>query len=110
MSTNCSECGAKLGEGASVCDLCGSPVQGNVPSQPEINDDESDAREASESVAEPAPIPDEHIFCNQCGWQNPVGSNFCSSCGSTLQRLAPTAVRSASSRRREGPGPKKPVA
>ena len=25
------------------------------------------------------------VFCNQCGHQNPTGSNFCSSCGSILQ-------------------------
>ena len=24
------------------------------------------------------------LFCNQCGHQNPAGSNFCSSCGSGL--------------------------
>lgn len=24
------------------------------------------------------------VFCNQCGHQNPVGSNFCSSCGAVL--------------------------
>ena len=25
------------------------------------------------------------MFCNQCGHQNPVGSNFCSSCGAVLE-------------------------
>ena len=24
------------------------------------------------------------VFCNQCGHRNPVGSNFCSSCGAAL--------------------------
>ena len=24
------------------------------------------------------------VFCNQCGHQNPAGSNFCSSCGAVL--------------------------
>ncbi len=24
------------------------------------------------------------VFCNQCGHQNPTGSNFCSSCGAVL--------------------------
>lgn len=26
------------------------------------------------------------VFCNQCGHQNPAGSNFCSSCGAALER------------------------
>ena len=25
------------------------------------------------------------VFCNQCGHRNPVGSNFCSSCGAVLE-------------------------
>ena len=25
------------------------------------------------------------VFCNQCGHRNPVGSNFCSSCGAALE-------------------------
>ncbi len=28
------------------------------------------------------------IFCNRCGHRNPAGSNFCSSCGGVLERLA----------------------
>jgi pSer/pThr/pTyr-binding forkhead associated (FHA) protein len=28
------------------------------------------------------------VFCNQCGHQNPAGSNFCSSCGAALERSA----------------------
>jgi pSer/pThr/pTyr-binding forkhead associated (FHA) protein len=30
------------------------------------------------------------IFCNRCGHRNPEGSNFCSSCGAVLERLAGT--------------------
>jgi len=26
------------------------------------------------------------VFCNQCGHQNPTGSNFCSSCGAVLEQ------------------------
>ncbi len=28
------------------------------------------------------------VFCNQCGHRNPLGSNFCSSCGAPLDRDA----------------------
>jgi FHA domain/Double zinc ribbon len=28
-----------------------------------------------------------YLFCNQCGHRNPPGSNFCSSCGWTLDSL-----------------------
>lgn len=27
------------------------------------------------------------VFCNNCGHRNPLGSNFCSSCGQPLDRL-----------------------
>jgi hypothetical protein len=26
------------------------------------------------------------VFCNQCGHRNPIGSNFCSSCGAPLEQ------------------------
>lgn len=26
------------------------------------------------------------VFCNQCGHRNPLGANFCSSCGNPLER------------------------
>ena len=25
------------------------------------------------------------VYCNNCGHRNPLGSNFCSSCGSVLE-------------------------
>lgn len=29
------------------------------------------------------------VFCNNCGHRNPLGSNFCSSCGAVLETEAP---------------------
>jgi pSer/pThr/pTyr-binding forkhead associated (FHA) protein len=29
------------------------------------------------------------VFCNNCGHRNPLGSNFCSSCGAVLETQAP---------------------
>lgn len=52
----------------SVCDLCGSEVGDVQPDEVAIDDARSDGS-----------------FCNECGWENPSGSNFCSECGSRLQ-------------------------
>ena len=32
------------------------------------------------------------VYCNNCGHRNPVGSNFCSSCGSVLETHAADAT------------------
>jgi hypothetical protein len=34
------------------------------------------------------------VFCNNCGHKNPLGSNFCSSCGAPLERAVddPTTI------------------
>ena len=29
------------------------------------------------------------VFCNNCGHRNPLGSNFCSSCGAVLETVSP---------------------
>ena len=29
------------------------------------------------------------IFCNNCGHRNPLGANFCSSCGAVLETVSP---------------------
>jgi FHA domain/zinc-ribbon domain len=29
------------------------------------------------------------VFCNNCGHRNPLGSNFCSSCGAVLESVSP---------------------
>ncbi|WP_208028547.1 FHA domain-containing protein [Rhabdothermincola sediminis] len=32
------------------------------------------------------------VFCNNCGHRNPLGSNFCSSCGAVLETQAPEST------------------
>ena len=41
-----------------------------------------------EPEPEPAVTRVEGVFCNQCGWKNPLGARFCSRCGSALQEVA----------------------
>ncbi len=96
----CLECGARLAADAEQCDLCGEPVR---PAEA----DDAALPTPSEMVAEPsepAPSPDgeeaaestdrsalpEGIYCNQCGWQNPVDARFCSMCGARLQAIDPS--------------------
>ena len=31
----------------------------------------------------------EEVFCNNCGHRNPLGANFCSSCGAVLETVNP---------------------
>ena len=38
---------------------------------------------------------DAGVFCNQCGWQNPSQSRFCSQCGTALQQGARAATPAA---------------
>ncbi|HEX9260242.1 MAG TPA: FHA domain-containing protein [Acidimicrobiales bacterium] len=48
-----------------------------------------------------------YVFCNQCGHRNPPGSNFCSSCGGTLDVAVDerTIVLHAIDPLQDAPGP-----
>lgn len=46
----------------------------------------------SETAEESAPS---HVYCNECGWENPVSANFCSQCGTELQDLSATESSAA---------------
>jgi ribosomal protein L40E len=77
---------APEGEGASADD---SPTE---PSAEESSAEESSAEESSAEASRPEESPAEApagggVYCNQCGWQNPEGANFCSRCGSELQKV-----------------------
>ena len=30
-----------------------------------------------------------HVFCSECGFQNPEAANYCSRCGALLEKAAP---------------------
>jgi ribosomal protein L40E len=90
MTKNCDSCGARLGADATVCDLCGMPVDGFV--QETISDTSLqtvDSREQRNEASAPDPAPlGGSVFCNSCGWKNPAEANFCSKCGSPVQKLS----------------------
>jgi len=53
--------------------------------------EEHEASDAEEEEDEAPPV-----FCNQCGWENPSGAQYCSRCGESLQDLSgasPTGTR-----------------
>ncbi len=96
-SRSCPSCGARVPPGASVCDLCGTPIEEPESSDEEATDAVEDAADGSEEEAPSAPdsaseeAPVEAVYCHQCGWESPPGANFCSRCGTELQDLTATA-------------------
>lgn len=67
--TACPSCGAALRAGASVCDLCGTPVREAAP-------------EAGAAVLEAAPCP-------RCGNVPPADSAYCNRCGTPMPAPPP---------------------
>jgi len=82
----CPSCGARLDPDAEVCDLCGTAVE---PEQPVSREEAAEATRPTTS--QDGSSSHEGVYCNQCGWQNPEGANFCSKCGSRLQEVSTTA-------------------
>ncbi|PSR00361.1 MAG: hypothetical protein BRD48_01315 [Bacteroidetes bacterium QS_9_68_14] len=99
-------------EDAQQCSLCGTPVAGASPAGAEdetahaghtegVASREEDSAAAAEDAVPggggaPASGPGEGagVFCNECGWENPPGANFCSRCGHALQSLARSSTAS----------------
>jgi ribosomal protein L40E len=101
MSVTCSGCGAILSDDAVVCDLCGTPVEG-APELQEIAPDRAASEEPVVEENAEFEVGDsdaEGVFCNKCGWKNPVGARFCSRCGHALQDVGGQASAGPS-----GPG------
>ena len=97
-SQTCPSCGANVPADADRCDLCGTPVEeggasdesDDEPVDSDMPPDENIESETS-SDAEPASLESEDgpsVFCNQCGWENPPGAQYCSRCGEALQDLS----------------------
>lgn len=75
MSVICDTCGARLPEGAGMCELCGTSVDG-VELEASIVED--DIVDVSDSAS---------VFCTSCGRKNPAGANYCAKCGTELEQL-----------------------
>lgn len=87
----CPSCGARLPEGADVCDLCGTMVDSEPSEEPDASEPspgEGAARPpAGDEAPDDAAADAESVYCNACGWENPSGARFCSQCGERLQEV-----------------------
>jgi ribosomal protein L40E len=95
---SCPSCGARVPVGADACDLCGTPVEASDDAEAERDLEAAgsedipagtaaSSHQAGAGRADEPEAPD-HVYCNECGWENPAGANYCSQCGSELQALA----------------------
>lgn len=83
----CPSCGARLPEGAEVCDLCGTPVSASEEEEPQGK--EPTAAQGAEGPGEERRAAETGgVYCNACGWENPPEANFCSQCGTRLQEVS----------------------
>ncbi len=102
----CSSCGARISKTSDQCSSCGwlvgafdhdmqgdknrqvaeSPKSKSLPQGQQL-EDAADASGPSgqglDNVVSGGP------FCHMCGWENPAGARFCSSCGTQLQAVKP---------------------
>lgn len=98
MNKTCLECGARLAVEAEQCDLCGSPVESAMvaaaqaertaePPTPSSDEEAADHPPAAPPPPDRLAVP-RGVYCNQCGWQNPVDARYCSRCGTPLQEVS----------------------
>ena len=92
---SCLACGARLEEDALACDLCGIP-RGMTDEDPIYDEEIAEAPAGMVGGQEPvddAPPASQGepsaraVYCIACGFQNPMGANFCAQCGKALVSL-----------------------
>lgn len=88
----CPSCGAHVSPEADRCELCGTPIDSDDEPANESPVDASQTGEEEEAVetgrSESKSVEGSSVFCNQCGWENPPGAQYCSRCGEALQDLS----------------------
>ena len=77
----------------------GSASDGGEGASPDDETEPEERPEPAEAEAEPS-----GVYCNQCGWKNPTGANFCSRCGTELQAVE-SAPESSRAKRAEAGSP-----
>lgn len=97
---SCPECGAALSPGATVCDLCGLPVEGADAPPGESLDDAVRVQPESNKQGRIGIVPVESVpvedrtatteACPTCGHDNPPQARFCNQCGTALQAAVST--------------------
>lgn len=108
VAANCPSCGARLDKSPNKCYLCGWEI-GMKDYDLRVLDNEVNLKgDATEAVAsfisgmEPV-----GVFCHNCGHKNLAGANFCSACGTKLQKVEP--VPEGTKKAEPPPELKKPV-
>lgn len=95
-SRSCPSCGARVAPTADRCELCGTAVDPITDSGEKSATTDAGASSVDEESAggseEMAPSGDvDHVYCHQCGVENPAEANFCSQCGTKLENVTAEA-------------------
>ncbi|MDX1740416.1 MAG: zinc ribbon domain-containing protein [Rhodothermales bacterium] len=87
----CPHCGAAQKGEATVCDLCGSPLDGSeideAPVEEVVASAAADKAVRRAPARRRAPTADRGGFCVHCGSPYPVDARFCGSCGEKIVAL-----------------------
>ena len=97
VDSTCASCGARIAVSSQQCVLCGWEVgiaDHDLRENEEINGFIESASSKSDTVSKDSPVAGvvTSVFCNSCGWENPAEANFCSACGTKLQKNVKPAV------------------
>ena len=95
--STCESCGARLEENAVQCGLCGWIVGSKDHDLSAFGEEHDEPQSHTVEEELDAEVDEENgIYCHNCGWHNLPGANFCSSCGTRLQKVERQLVKKAS--------------